>query len=124
VLAWKNALNVDDHEQKELVENDRAKFKEKDDKKKFEPLAIPEYQKKMIGAFDTYIKYVPDAPELVTIKYRKARIYYEYNHFDEAIKLFQDIVDKHSKDELAVYSANLMLDSLNAQGRQKDVVAW
>ena len=47
-------------------------------------MTIPEYQKKMIGAFDTYIKYVPDAPELVTIKYRKARIYYEYNHFDEA----------------------------------------
>ena len=43
----------------------------------------------MIGAFDTYIKYVPDAPELVTIKYRKARIYYEYNHFDEAAKLFR-----------------------------------
>ena len=48
----------------------------------------------MIAAFDTYIKYVPDAPELVTIKYRKARIYYEYNHFDEAAKLFEDIVDE------------------------------
>ena len=55
----------------------------------------------MIAAFDTYIKYVPDAPELVTIKYRKARIYYEYNHFDEAAKLFQDIVEKHSDHELA-----------------------
>ena len=64
-------------------------------------MAIPEYQKKMIGAFDTYIKYVPDAPELVTIKYRKARIYYEYNHFDEAAKLFEDIVNKHPKHELA-----------------------
>ena len=86
VLAWKNALNVDDHEQKELVEKDREKHEKKKEKKKLEPLAIPEYQKKMIGAFDTYIKYVPDAPELVTIKYRKARIYYEYNHFDEAVE--------------------------------------
>ena len=86
VLAWKNALNVDDHEQKELVEKDREKFEKKNDKKKMEPLTIPEYQKKMIGAFDTYIKYVPDAPELVTIKYRKARIFYEYNHFDEAVE--------------------------------------
>ena len=85
---------------------------------------IPEYQKKMIGAFDTYIKYVPDAPELVTIKYRKARIYYEYNHFDEAAKLFEDIVEKHPKHELAVYSANLLLDSLNAQGKTKEVVNY
>src|SRR6185437_3821911 len=89
VLAWKNALNVDDHENKELVEKDRETEKNRAEKKKIEPMEIPEYQKKMIGAFDTYIKYVPDAPELVTIKYRKARIYYEYNHFDEAAKLFR-----------------------------------
>src|SRR6185295_5862826 len=37
---------------------------------------------------------------------------------------FKDIVDHHSKDELAVYSANLMLDALNAQGKTKEVVAW
>ncbi len=124
VLAWKNALNVDDHEQKELVDNDRKKFEEKNEKKKMEPLTIPEYQKKMIGAFDTYIKYVPDAPELVTIKYRKARIFYEYNHFDEASKLFEDIVNKHPKHELAIYSANLLLDALNAQGKTKEVVKY
>jgi TolA-binding protein len=122
VLAWKNALNVDDHEQRELVENDREKMKQKGDK--LEPLKIPEYQFKMIGAFDTYIKYVPDAPELVTIKYRKARIYYEYNHFAEAGALFEDIVNKHGDHELAVYSANLLLDSLNAQGKTKEVITY
>jgi tetratricopeptide (TPR) repeat protein len=124
VLAWKNALSVDDHESKEFVEKDRDKFKEKDEKGKLKPMDIPEYQKKMIGAFDTYIKYVPDAPELVTIKYRKARIYYEYNHFEEASKLFEDLVSKHPKHELAIYSANLLLDSLNALGKTKDVVKW
>ena len=30
VLAWKNALNVDDHEQKELVEKDREAFKKQE----------------------------------------------------------------------------------------------
>ncbi|HXI54477.1 MAG TPA: tetratricopeptide repeat protein, partial [Polyangia bacterium] len=121
VLAWKNALNVDDHEQREQVEKSRGNFK---DKNKFDPMPIPEYQKKMIAAFDTYIQYVPDAPELVVIKYRKARIYYEYNHFDDAAKLFQDIVEKHPNHELAIYSANLLLDSLNAQTKTKEVVAW
>jgi tetratricopeptide (TPR) repeat protein len=121
VLAWKNALNVDDHEQRELVENDREKMKAKGNK--LEPIKIPEYQQKMISAFDTYLKYVPDAKETVTIKYRKARIYYEYNHFEEAAPLFGDIVEKHCSDELGVYSANLWLDSLNALGKTKDVVA-
>ena len=124
VLAWKNALNVDDHEHEDQVKADQDKLKEREGKKKIEAMEIPEYQKKMIGAFDTYIKYVPDAPELVTIKYRKARIFYEYNHFDEAAKLFEDIVRKYPKHELAIYSANLLLDSLNAQGKTKEVVAW
>ena len=77
----------------------------------------------MIDAFDTYIKYVPDAPELVKIKYRKARIFYDYNHFDEAIKLFADIVDHHVNDELAIYSANLLLDCLNIMKRYKELLA-
>src|SRR3954467_12421474 len=124
VLAWKNALNVDDHEHQDQVKADQEKLKEREGKKKIEAMEIPEYQKKMIGAFDPYIKYVPDAPELVTIKYRKARIYYEYNHFDEAAKLFEDIVRKYPKHELSLYSANLLLDSLNAQGKTKEVVKY
>jgi tetratricopeptide (TPR) repeat protein len=124
VLAWKNALNVDDHERQDQVDADRRNFNQKNGNGKLEAMAIPEYQKKMIEAFDTYIKYVPDAPELVTIKYRKARIFYEYNHFDEASKLFGDIVDKHPDHELAIYSANLLLDSLNAQGKTKEVVQY
>jgi tetratricopeptide (TPR) repeat protein len=108
VLSWKNALNIDDTGQ--------GPDKQGNNTKEFKQQPIPEYQKKMIAAFDTYIKYVPDAPELVTIKYRKARIYYDYNHFDQAAALFQDIVDKHSEHELAEYSANLLLDSLNIQG--------
>jgi tetratricopeptide (TPR) repeat protein len=115
VLAWKNALNIDDSG--EGV--DKEKGKEKDMK----PRKIPEYQKKMIDAFDTYIKYVPDAPELVKIKYRKARIFYDYNHFDEAIKLFSDIVDHHVNDDLAIYSANLLLDCLNILKRYKELLA-
>jgi tetratricopeptide (TPR) repeat protein len=125
VLGWKNALQVDDeglgpdakkaHEQKQ-AEDTKGK--------KPEPKPIPEYQGKMIAAFDTYIKYVPDAPELPVIRYRKARIYYEYNHFEEAAKLFQDVVEKHPNHELAIYSANLLLDSLNALGKTKEVVAW
>ncbi len=96
VLAWKNALNISD--EGEGVD------KEKGRENNLEPRPIPEYQHKMIEAFDTYIKYVPDAPELVKIKYRKARVFYDYNHFDDAIKLFADIIDHHANDELAIYS--------------------
>jgi tetratricopeptide (TPR) repeat protein len=115
VLAWKNALNIDDSG--EGVDKEKSKAGE------MKPRQIPEYQKKMIDAFDTYIKYVPDAPELVKIKYRKARVFYDYNHFDEAIKLFADIVDHHVTDDLAIYSANLLLDCLNILKRYKELLA-
>ncbi len=112
VLGWKNALNIDDS----------GAMPDKD-KKDMKPRPIPAGQQKMIAAFDTYIKYVPDAPELVKIKYRKARIFYDYNHFDDAVVLFRDIVDKHVTDELAIYSANLLLDCLNIMGKYKELLA-
>jgi tetratricopeptide (TPR) repeat protein len=115
VLAWKNALNIDDSG--DSVDKEKSKGQE------LKPRDIPEYQKKMIGAFDTYIKYVPDAPELVKIKYRKARIFYDYNHFEDAIKLFSEIVDHHTTDELAIYSANLLLDCLNILKHYKELLA-
>ena len=77
-------------------------------------------KQKMIDAFDTYIKYVPDSPELPNIKYRKARIYYEANHFDEALPLFKDIADHHQDSELALYSANLLLDCLSFKKKYDD----
>jgi tetratricopeptide (TPR) repeat protein len=125
VLGWKNALQVDDEGLGPDAKKVHAEKQSEESKgKRQEPRPIPEFQGKMIAAFDTYIKYVPDAPELPVIRYRKARIYYEYNHFEEAAKLFQDVVEKHPNHELAIYSANLLLDSLNALGRTKEVVAW
>ena len=125
VLGWKNALQVDDEGLGPDAKKAHAEHeKEEKSNKKQEPKPIPEYQGKMIAAFDTYIKYVPDAPELPVIRYRKARIYYEYNHFEESGKLFQEVVEKHPNHELAVYSANLLLDSLNAQGKTREVVSW
>jgi tetratricopeptide (TPR) repeat protein len=116
VLAWKNALNIDDEGQ--------GPDKQGDKNADLKPQPIPSYQQKMISAFDTYIQYVPNAPELVTIKYRKARIFYDYNHFDKAVPLFQDIVEKHTSHELAEFSANLLTDSLNAQGKPREVARW
>ncbi len=112
VLAWKNALNI----------SDEGSGIDRDKDKDLKPHPIPVDQQKMIDAFNTYIKYVPNSPMLVKIKYRKARIYYDYNHFDDAIKLFSDIVDHNTTDDLAIYSANLLLDCLNILKRYKELL--
>ena len=88
----------------------------------YKPKDIPETWKTMLDAFDTYVQYVPNAPELVTIKYRRARVYYEYNHFAEAAPLFEDIVKNHTKDDLAIYSANLYFDC--AERARTSTMTW
>ena len=127
VIAWKNCLSVENSaEDAEKVRIEKNKEilanKSKNKGKKGEAASpedeipaekkIPDNRLKMIEAFDTYIKYVPDSKELVNIKYQKARIYYEYNHLDEAAPFFLDIVDHHKDSELVVYSAQLYLDCL------------
>jgi tetratricopeptide (TPR) repeat protein len=58
--------------------------------------------------------------------YRKARIYYEYNQFEKAIPLFEQVVTKYPKHELAIISANLLIDSFNIPGREQpeEVIRW
>jgi len=125
VIAWKNALNVDEEKSDtSLKKAPTAKKGAKQEEPDHKPQTIPENEQKMISAFDTYIKFVPDAPELVPIMYRKARIYYDHNHYDKAVEMFSTIVIKHSGHELAVYAANLLLDSLNVLKKFGELNQW
>ncbi len=72
----------------------------------------------MLNAFQRFVCFVQDSDELPTIKYRRARIFYESNRYEEAALLFRDIALNHRDSELAEYAANLYLDSLNILGTQ------
>jgi tetratricopeptide (TPR) repeat protein len=128
VISWKNCLSVeeskDDVSAAHAEKAKAGKGKSAEEKEKiFAPQPIPDRQLKMLSAFDTYIKYVPDAPELPRIKYNKARVYYEANHFAEAEPLFKDIAENHQDSDLAIYSANLYLDCLSVQKKFRDLEA-
>ena len=85
---------------------------------KFAPKKLTQLQEGMLEAFNRYVCYVDKADDLATIKYRRARIYYEANRFEEAAVLFRDIAFNHKDSELAEYAANLYLDCLNVLGTQ------
>jgi len=84
----------------------------------FSPKPLTPLQEGMLEAFNRYVCYVDQAEDLATIKYRRARIYYEANRFEEAAVLFRDIAFNHKDSELAEYAANLYLDCLNVLGTQ------
>ncbi|MBW1904557.1 MAG: tetratricopeptide repeat protein [Deltaproteobacteria bacterium] len=87
-------------------------------KSKLAPKKLTPLQDGMLEAFNRYLCYVDKAEDLSTIKYRRARIYYEANRFEEAAVLFRDIAFNHKDSELAEYAANLYLDCLNVLGTQ------
>jgi tetratricopeptide (TPR) repeat protein len=118
VLGWKNALNVDPRAKQQAdVDNPTDK--------KAEPKPIPEREQKMLSAFDIYINYIKDPKDddLVAMKFTKANIYRRYNHYDESIPIFLDILDHHKQHETAEFSANLLLDIYNNQRRYDEMLA-
>jgi tetratricopeptide (TPR) repeat protein len=117
VLGWKNALNVDPRVK------EQADLDKKNDTTAA-PQPIPEREQKMLAAFDIYINYVKDPKDddLVGMKFLKANTYRRYNHYDEAIPMFLDIIEHHKQHETAEFSANLLLDIYNNKKDYKAMV--
>ncbi len=81
-----------------------------------DPKPIPPIKQKLIDSCLRYIKYVGAVGDkIVEIRYKMARIYYTYNHFDKAAPAFNDIVTNHPDNSVACYSANLVLDIYNGR---------
>jgi len=122
VLGWKNALAVDPRPKGSAGTVDMGQESEKIP----EPKPIPEREAKMLDAFDIYIKYIKDPKddELVSMKFLKARMYRSYNHLDEAIPIFEDIIKNSPQDETALYSANMVLDALIITHRYEEMSKW
>ena len=74
------------------------------------PCPISANLQRMLAAFDRYLAIVPESPEVPTVEYRKARVYYEHNQLAEAAPLFDHILVTYPNTELAAYSANLEMD--------------
>jgi len=79
----------------------------------YRPKEIPPLEMKFIKACETYIKNIPRSKYLVDIIYKQAITYYSFNHYQESVPVFEMIVQKYPRDDLAVFSADLIMDSLN-----------
>lgn len=94
----------------------RQRQEEQSSAERYAPREFSALEEGMGNAFRRYMCYVRDSEDLPTIKYRRARIYYEANRFEEAAILFKDIAWNHRDSDLAIYAANLYLDCLNVMG--------
>ncbi len=94
--------------------------KHEDDKPDMAAREFTPLEAGMLKAFQRYICFVPNSEDLPTMKYRRARIYYEANRFEESAVMFKDIAYNHKDSELSEYAANLYLDSLNVLASMRE----
>ncbi|MDH5492369.1 MAG: tetratricopeptide repeat protein, partial [Myxococcales bacterium] len=98
----------------------RRSQEEEDPQAQFRRRDLTELETRMLAAFQRYVCFVTESEDLPTIKYRRARIYYEAHHYEEAAHLFRDIATNHRDSDLAEYAANLYLDTLNLMATRRE----
>ncbi|MCC6336347.1 MAG: tetratricopeptide repeat protein [Myxococcales bacterium] len=93
-------------------------------------LDIHPLKRGLLDACERYLKYIEKGEKLVEIQYKAAKIYYDYNHLDEAVGRFADIALKHPEykfedgSKAGEVAANLVLDSYNLLGDWAKVNEW
>lgn len=93
-------------------------------------MAMAPEKKALLEARERYLKYIEKGENRVEIMSHTARMYYDHNDFDPAVKIYSEIALNHpeykSEDgsRLAEFAANLVLDSFNIQGDWQKVNEW
>ncbi|MGE0787620.1 MAG: tol-pal system YbgF family protein [Sandaracinaceae bacterium] len=76
------------------------------------PRELDAEEQRMAAAFARFACVAGTHEELPIVLYRWARLYYEANQFERAAVLFERIATHHATSEVALYAANLWLDSV------------
>lgn len=81
--------------------------------KNIEPIPLSPQVDRFLKASNWYLEKLPNSQKVPEIKFRQGRLMYQHNYFEDANKVFKEIVTKYPKSKYAEYSANLMLDIFN-----------
>lgn len=78
-----------------------------------QPFALTEREKEFEANATQFFSQYPKDSQAIEIKFRLGRLYYNHNDFDKALSVFQEIVKTQPSANVAVFSANLILDIYN-----------
>ncbi len=81
------------------------------DNKKF--VAFPSLVHRFQKIAYSYVENFPKEANVPAILYKMASLHYEFNHYDEALAQFWNLIRQYPSDLHAEYSANLILDIYN-----------
>lgn len=121
ILAWTEVVKKDEAE---------GRIKQEPITDPNKKLTIPASKQNLLDACNGYLKYVEKGEKKVEIAYKAARIYYDYNHLDEAVARLSEIALKYPDykfedgSRAGEIAANLVLDSYNLIGDWQKVNDW
>ncbi len=98
--------------------------KDRPEDQKIEKQPIPELRKQLIAACDAYVEKLPTDEQSGNLAFRAARIYYAYDHLEEARERFSRIVSESKDDDLVTSSINLIIESYLITKDWAQVETW
>ena len=99
--------------------------KNQEDAEGLGPQTLPENAARMITACERYLSLAgPRGENVPEASYAAGKLYYEYNHYDPAITLFESVVQNFPKHANAPGAAKLLLSSLNLKHDFEALEAW
>jgi len=88
------------------------------------PLEIPRLKKKMTAVMEDYLAAFPDAKEADAMRYTIAQTWFDYGHYDTALKDFDTIATKYPRTKQGLASAKIVLAFYAGKEKWDDVVSW
>lgn len=82
-----------------------------------------EGEERFVKAANKFVKSFSKSDRVPEVKYKLGRLHYLFNHHDEALEQFEDIVKNHPKSKVTVFAANLILDIYNIKKDYKALAA-
>lgn len=77
--------------------------------------AVPTAWGNLVRDSDAYLELLPKHEKAPAIAYKAAEVFYKYGDFDEARCRFEQVVARHPTAEVAVFAANLIIESYLTQ---------
>jgi TolA-binding protein len=85
---------------------------------------VTENDRRFAEAADLYGNLFPQDKEFVTVIFKNGQFFYDYGDYDEAVKRFGLIVEKHPKDPNAGPAGDMLLDALTKAKNYENIETW
>ena len=83
-----------------------------------------EIDAKFAEALDLYAELYPNDPTLPELFYRQGKLYYDYNVFDSAVRIWGTLLEKFPNSPNAKQAGELLLDSFNRSKNYENIELW